>query len=285
MKNHSKLIAMAFLLLSAVACEKQETPIEHSDLKSEAKVQTTSQIMGLPTGDIAHVYPNPNGGFSVAWAGGINFSTFTYPNSISPSQDGTLWGPYFDGVTGDSNMLYYSNDGSNITFALGTYLGGITTNTRDALSAYTDDYNKYMEGDTIMASPPSFSTYATRFGGSDDGIILIHGKFILDSSSPTNVSITESDFIPNPTPEAPDESIHYLGVVQDSNGINYYCKGRLTSNVITNVYKVVNNIEVPFYDFEGVYLVLANGLWRSLNLTIFPGTASEEFIMQNAPIN
>lgn len=185
------LIFSAVIISGLTSCKKDEMINETKTFKIDKKTLVTPET-GPPHGGLgSFVVLDANGNYITAYGGGINFgNTFTYPLNISNDQNGTPYSPFYYGGYSPANMLSFSQNGPHFTMLLGTVVGGMTTNTYEAISAYNTAFNEYINSENPTGSLPQYSSFANQYGGASDGIITINGTFVLDTQSPTNVSVT-----------------------------------------------------------------------------------------------
>ncbi|GGG92389.1 hypothetical protein [Pedobacter zeae] len=193
----SPLIICLLYVLVAMSCKKEiVTDSVDQEIKFKKKLAVTPETPNPGGGLGSFVVLNENGDYVTSYGGGINFgNTFTYPLSVQSYQNGTPYTPYYSGGYSPSNMLSFTQNGPHFTMLLGTVVGGMTTNTYDAISAYNTAFNNYINGTGDLTSFPQYSTYAVQYGGSSDGILTINGTFVLDTQSPTHVSVTNIKYI------------------------------------------------------------------------------------------
>jgi hypothetical protein len=198
MKN--KLTALSFTLIFmalslTMSCKKDFISEEPMIVTDDQKTSVTPETPNPGGGVGSFVVMDANGNYVTAYGGGINFgNTFTYPLSIQSYQNGTPYTPFYSGGFSPANMLSFTQNGPHFTMLLGTIVGGITTNTYDAISAYNEAFNSYINGTGNSQSFPQYSSFASQYGGSSDGILTINGTFVLDTQSPTNVSVTNIQY-------------------------------------------------------------------------------------------
>lgn len=189
----SSLTFLAFIIL-CWSCNKGDVIEPAAAVTPEGKLSYTPET-GPPHGGLGSpVVLNSSGNYVTAYGGGINFgSTFTYPLSITNSQNGTPYTPYYSGGYSDANMLQFIQNGPHFVMLLGTAVGGVPVYqlsplTQQGISTYTTELNKWFNGE--RETMPHLAATITEVGGSADGILTVSGTFVLDTQSPTNVSVT-----------------------------------------------------------------------------------------------
>lgn len=193
MKITFKCLFAIILVSTLWACKKGDT-VEITLTTLEGKLNYTPET-GPPHGGLGSpVVLNASGNYVTSYGGGINFgSTFTYPLSITNSQNGTPYAPYYFGGYSDANMLEFIQNGPHFVMLLGTVVGGMPVNqlsplTLTGIENYKTELNKWFSGE--RETMPHLASAIGYAGGSSDGILTVSGTFVLDTQSPTNVSVT-----------------------------------------------------------------------------------------------
>jgi len=180
--------------MALFSCGKGDTiePAEKTTL--EGKLNYTPET-GPPHGGLGSpVVLNANGDYVTSYGGGINFGqTFTYPLSITNDQNGTPYAPFYYGGYSDANMLEFIQNGPHFVMLLGTAVGGMpvhemTPLTLTGIQNYRTELDKWFNGE--IETMPNLATTVGYAGGSADGILTVSGTFVLDTQSPTHVSVT-----------------------------------------------------------------------------------------------
>jgi hypothetical protein len=146
------------------------------------------------------VYLDANGNYATSYAGGINFGpTFTYPLSVQSYQNGTPYSPFYYGGYSPNNMLSFTQYGSSFVMILGTVVGGLpvyemTPLTMAGINKYQEDLDKWFRGE--INTMPHLAGSIAHTGGNSSGLLSITGSFVLDTQSPTHVSVTNINYIP-----------------------------------------------------------------------------------------
>jgi len=200
------LFAFAFISITTItACKKETTEKSMENGLTTSPALSTTPGGGNPNASGSPVTKDANGNY---WAAGINLgATFTHPIAITSKQNGMSWSPAISGATGNG-LITYNLNGPYYTAIYSSVVGGLTTNTQQAMAAYLTAFNAYVDGKSTnpAAGVPNYSTFANQYGASDLGTSIITGQFILDKTSPTFVSTRDMSFVPT----VPFEAVGYV---------------------------------------------------------------------------
>ncbi|HEX3024881.1 MAG TPA: hypothetical protein VHP12_06700 [Chitinophagaceae bacterium] len=201
-------IAIVFLL-AFTSCSK--------DAINETKSNSIpkNSVMTSPTGingnfAKADIHLLADGTYYSAYGPGLNFGgSFIHPLNISSSQNGQLYTPYLiSAVTGDV-VVGFAQSGPYFTVLLATGIKW-NPNVRAAIKNYQEAFVNFINWQPNPLHPeisapslPTFSSYATQQGISADGFLTVTGQFVLDNTSPTNVSIYGMTYVYTPPPPIP----------------------------------------------------------------------------------
>lgn len=266
------------MLVSSVlfSCKKDSIKEETNPL-----FKIPSKAMTLPGQSATESYlvPQLNGTYTVAYQGNMTFGTI--PHKTSNFINGEAVEEI--NIVDDGQYISIQTVGPYFTVIRPTFVGPIAP-VQAQFDAFATAYGNFIhetrDANNTLLQPflPNLEDYVPNTSNGN-GQIVSTGMIVMSNSSPSLMSVVSASFVPPVNPNPPTSTIGYLGKVRASNGIYYYCKGG--SGNITEVYTIVNGVEVPFTTFSGYYLVTRTGI-TNINLTIYPGTSNEEFIVQNA---
>lgn len=194
------VVLFTMFIFMITSCKKDPiTPDPAQEIKLRNKTAVTPETPPPGGGLGSYVYLNANGEYATSYAGGITFgNTFTYPLSVQSYQNGTPYTPFYNGGYSPANMLSWTQHGSSFVMLLGTVVGGLpiydnSAATQQGMQNYNADVARFLNGElTVM---PTLPDHMSRVGGSADGIITITGTFVLDTASPTHVSVTNITYL------------------------------------------------------------------------------------------
>lgn len=194
MKKILNYFLVLFVAVALFSSCKKDNSVNGSSANLKPKKLDYAYGEGSPTNPgggtngAVYVYQDANTGeFYSPWGPGIGFGTyFPHPAVVDETNEGTA---FYPGVSATDyfthNLLSFGLNGNKFTALYGTFVGGLPTNYHDAETAYYQAFNAYLTDST--AGLPVFS--AAVAGASSTGIITVFGQFVVDSNSPTHVSI------------------------------------------------------------------------------------------------
>lgn len=273
-----KLFLCFSLAIVLFSCKKNNETVTDTEILKVPKSKMT-----LPGLNNVELYLNPqvNGQYTTSYGGGMTFGTI--PHKTANFIDGE----HVESIeiVNNGEFISVQTVGPFFTVIRPSAVGAYAV-TREQFQAfekafYDFIYNKKDEfGTSLQDTLPRLDDYVNP--GDGMGHMIIKGQVVMSSASPSLMSVVSSSFVAPSGGINPGSGTNFLGVVQGANNVNYYCRGG--AGIITEVYTLVNGVEVPFTSFsDGYYLVTVNNLWKNINLTIYPGTPNEEYIIQNVP--